>query len=76
MNQSIRSEAAGNFMKRNSFQREIPERVFLENGPEFISKALNKWAYENKVTLDFQDRGNLQIMPLSSPSMVLSGMSV
>ncbi len=26
-------------------------------GPEFISKALNRWAYENGVTLDFSRPG-------------------
>ena len=26
-------------------------------GSEFISKALDKWAYENKVTLDFSRPG-------------------
>jgi len=26
-------------------------------GPEFISKELDKWAYENKVTLDFSRPG-------------------
>ena len=26
-------------------------------GPEFISKALDRWAYENGVTLDFSRRG-------------------
>ena len=41
------------FLRRISFQREFPERVFLDNGLEFISKVLDEWAYENKVTLDF-----------------------
>ena len=30
-----------------------PERIQVDNGSEFISKALDKWAYENAVTLDF-----------------------
>ena len=55
--QSIRSEDVVNFMKRISFQREIPERLFLGNGPEFIGKALDKWAYENRVILDFSRPG-------------------
>lgn len=29
----------------------------IDNGPEFISKELDKWAYENKVTLDFSRPG-------------------
>ena len=34
-----------------------PERVKVDNGSEFISKALDKWAYENKVMLDFSRPG-------------------
>lgn len=55
--QSIRSEDVVKFMKRISWIRGIPERVFLDNGPEFIGKALDRWAYENKVTLDFSRPG-------------------
>ena len=29
----------------------------MDNGPEFISKILDKWAYENGVTLDFSRPG-------------------
>ena len=33
-------------------------RVFAElHGPEFVSKALDRWAYENAVTLDFSRPG-------------------
>jgi putative transposase len=31
--------------------------IKVDNGPEFISKELDKWAYENKVTLDFSRPG-------------------
>lgn len=30
-----------------------PERIRVDNGCEFISKALDKWTYENNVVLDF-----------------------
>ena len=30
-----------------------PQRIKVDNGSEFISKALDKWAYEKKITLDF-----------------------
>jgi len=33
--------------------RGAPEIIRVDNGPEFMSKALNRWAYENGVTLDF-----------------------
>lgn len=38
-------------------QRIIPERIQVDNGSEFISKDFDKWAYENKVTLDFSRPG-------------------
>ena len=34
-----------------------PSRIFLDNGPEFISKALDLWAYQAGVTLDFSRPG-------------------
>ena len=30
----------------------FPERIQCDNGSEFISKEVDRWAYENKVTLD------------------------
>ena len=53
VDQSIRGEDIVKFAKRISWYRGFPERVFLDNGPDLIGKALDKWAYENKVTLDF-----------------------
>lgn len=35
----------------------FPERIKVDNGSEFISKVLDKWAYENKVELDFSRPG-------------------
>lgn len=37
--------------------RGVPQQIFVDNGSEFISKALDKWAYENKVTLAFSRPG-------------------
>ncbi len=34
-----------------------PIRIQVDNGSEFISKALDKWAYENEVVLDFSRPG-------------------
>lgn len=34
-------------------RRQYPLRTQADNGPEFVSLALDKWAYENGVTLDF-----------------------
>lgn len=35
----------------------VPERIQVDNGSEFISKALDKWAYDNGVILDFSRPG-------------------
>ena len=35
----------------------VPKRIQVDNGSEFISKALDKWAYDNQVTLDFSRPG-------------------
>ena len=35
----------------------LPKRVKVDNGSEFISKILDKWAYENEVELDFSRPG-------------------
>jgi putative transposase len=35
----------------------IPKRLQVDNGSEFISKELDRWAYENEVTLDFSRPG-------------------
>lgn len=31
----------------------MPERIQCDNGSEFISKEVDRWVYENKVTLNF-----------------------
>ena len=35
----------------------LPQRIQADNGSEFISKELDRWAYENKVVLDFSRPG-------------------
>lgn len=37
--------------------RGYPKRIQVDNGSEFISKALDKWAYDNGVELDFSRPG-------------------
>ncbi len=44
-------------MTRISSIRRVPKTIRVTNGPEFISKALDRWAYENGVTLDFRRLG-------------------
>ena len=35
----------------------LPERIQCDNGSEFISKEVDRWAYDHKVTLDFSRPG-------------------
>ena len=37
--------------------RDLPQRIQVDNGPEFISKRLDQWAYFNGVELDFSRPG-------------------
>jgi putative transposase len=37
--------------------RGAPKRIRVDNGPEFVSNALDRWAYEHGVTLDFSRPG-------------------
>jgi len=34
-----------------------PARIQCDNGSEFISRALDKWAYDNGITMDFSRPG-------------------
>jgi putative transposase len=38
-------------------ERGVPDRIQCDNGSGFISRVLDKWAYENKVTMDFSRPG-------------------
>ncbi len=38
-------------------QRGLPRVITVDNGPEFRSQALQKWAKDNEVTLDYIKRG-------------------
>ena len=35
----------------------VPERSQVDNGSAFISKALDRWAYDQHITLDFSRPG-------------------
>ena len=37
--------------------RGAPERIQCDNGSEFVSKVMDKWAYENNVTIHFSRPG-------------------
>jgi putative transposase len=55
--QHIKGEDVVRVVERIRAMRGTPNFIKVDNGPEFISKELDKWAYENKVTLDFSQPG-------------------
>jgi len=55
--QSIKGEHVADILDEIVDQRGVPKSIRVDNGPEFVSKALDKWAYENKVELDFSRLG-------------------
>jgi len=38
-------------------ERGVPQRITVDNGPEFISRAVDAWAYQQKVVMDFIQPG-------------------
>ena len=57
VDQGTRGEQVVEAMTRIAAIRGAPRTIRVDNGPEFISKALDRWAYENGVTLDFSRPG-------------------
>jgi len=55
--QSIKGQDVAEVMDRLVRERGVPDRIQCDNGSEFISKVLDKWAYEHSVTLDFSRPG-------------------
>lgn len=53
----IKVEQVVETMSRITAKRGAPKTIRVDNGPEFISKALDLWAYANGVTLDFSRPG-------------------
>ncbi|MDJ1473846.1 IS3 family transposase [Cytophagaceae bacterium NT2B1] len=56
--QSIKGEQVVEFMSKiHLMEGAIPARIQVDNGSEFISKAMDRWAYDNQVILDFSRPG-------------------
>ena len=59
VDQGIKGEQVVNVMDRLLFDRGCPPaKIRIDNGMEFISLALDHWAYINRVTLDCSRPGN------------------
>ncbi len=55
--QNIKGEQVVSIMRELASKRGTPSRIQTDNGSEFISKALDRWAYENGLTMDFSRPG-------------------
>lgn len=55
--QSLKGEDVVVSLNRICAERGLPKAIKTDNGSEFISKAMDKWAYERGVELDFSRPG-------------------
>ena len=54
---NIRGDDVVQILDSIAKERGFPRMLRCDNGPEFISKVLDKWAYQHAVKLDFSRRG-------------------
>jgi len=54
---SLTGKRVSRVLDRIALTRELPEVITVDNGPEFISKALDLWAFEHGVKLRFIQPG-------------------
>jgi putative transposase len=54
---SLTGKRVARVLGRIALTRGLPDIITVDNGPEFISKALDLWAYENKFKLRFIQPG-------------------
>ena len=54
---SLTGKRVTRVLERIALTRGLPEAITVDNGPEFISKALDLWAFENSVKLRFIQPG-------------------
>lgn len=50
---SIRGQRVAEVLSQVGSVRGLPERIVIDHGPEFISNALDAWAYERGIKLHF-----------------------
>ena len=55
--QSYRGHRVVEALERGAAEFGYPKTIRVENGPEFVSKELDLWAYLKGVTLDFSRPG-------------------
>ncbi len=57
VDQSLKGDHVVALLNEVVRRRGRPVRIQADNGPEFVSLSLDRWAYENGVTLDFSRPG-------------------
>ena len=57
VDQGIGGEKVAGVLGRITMERQTPKTIRVDNGPEFVSKVLDQWAYRNGVKLDFSRPG-------------------
>ena len=57
VDQGITGDQVVTVMNRIAAARGVPRSIRVDNGPEFVSRALDQWAYLHQVTLDFSRPG-------------------
>jgi putative transposase len=57
VDKSIKGEMVADVLEKLKATRGLPVKIKVDNGPEFISKALDAWAYFNHVQLEYSRPG-------------------
>lgn len=54
---NLRAENVVQVMNQLKYSRGLPQRIYCDNGSEFVSGQTDLWAYSNQVQIDFSRRG-------------------
>jgi len=54
---SIKGDTVVDILETIKSHRGLPERIRVDNGPEFVSKALDNYSYHNNIKLEFSRPG-------------------
>ena len=57
VDQQLKGEDVVAAMERLRHQRDLPQRIQTDNGSEFISIVMDRWAYDHGVTMDYSRPG-------------------
>jgi transposase InsO family protein len=61
--QSLKGEDVVRVLNRVKQQRGVPKFLFCDNGSEFTSQAMDLWAYQNGMKIDFSRLASRLTMP-------------